>query len=343
MSSLASDNYAGVHPAVLAAIESANVGHAPAYGNDQITTSAIDMFKDVLGAHIDVFMTFNGTGSNVVGLQGLLRSWEAVICASTAHINVDEAGAPEKHLGSKIIDIPTTDGKITPELLESVQWRLGDVHQSQPRVVLLTQSTEYGTVYSSDEIQSISDAAHRRGLYVYMDGARIANAAAGLKTTLRDITVDSGVDMMSFGGTKNGALAAEAVIVLNPHLGISEHLGFIRKQYMQLSSKMRFTSAQFIALLTDELWRVNAEQSNAMAQRLGEGVSRMPRVRVTQRVQANAVFASLPESAIAPLQAHTPFYLWDAAQSEVRWVCSWDTTSDEVDSFIEAVRTELAP
>ena len=341
MRSLASDNYAGIHPDVLAAIGAANADHVPAYGSDPVTAMAVSMFKEALGEHVDVFMTFNGTGSNVVGLQSLLRSWEAVICASTAHINVDEAGAPERLLGSKIIDIPTPDGKLTPELIDTVQWRAGDVHQSQPRVVLITQSSEYGTIYTPAEIKSIAEAAHSRGLYLYMDGARVANAAAALNATLREITVDAGVDMMSFGGTKNGALTAEAVIVMNPDLEVSGNLGFIRKQYMQLSSKMRFTSAQFIALLTDDLWRINAQHANAMARRLEAGVAGISRVRVTQQVQANAVFAELPATSIAPLQAHTPFYVWDEAASEVRWVCSWDTTTNDIDGFVAALRTEV--
>jgi threonine aldolase len=264
-----------------------------------------------------------------------------VICSSTAHINVDEGGAPEKLLGSKIIDLQTPDGKLTPDLINSVEWRLGDVHQSQPKVVLITQSTEYGTCYSPEEIRAIADTAHARGLALYLDGARIANAAASFNVSLRAMTTDAGVDVMSFGGTKNGAMAAEAVIVLNPELNISGDLGFIRKQYMQLSSKMRFTSAQFIALLTDELWLENAKHANSMAQRLADGVKEIQGVTITQPTQANAVFAKLPPTAIPRLQAHTPFYVWNEAQSEVRWVCSWDTTEKDLDEFTDALKAEL--
>ncbi|CAB4822249.1 MAG: threonine aldolase [Actinobacteria bacterium] len=341
MRSLASDNYAGVHPAVLAAMSAANQGHAPAYGSDSTTDNAVDAFRRELGNQVDVFMTFNGTGANVVGLQSLMHTWEAVICASTAHINVDEGGAPEKLLGSKVIDLQTPDGKLTPDLINSVEWRAGDVHQSQPKVVLITQSTEYGTCYSPEEIRAIADTAHARGLALYLDGARIANAAASFNVSLRAMTTDAGVDVMSFGGTKNGAMSAEAVIVLNPELNISSDLGFIRKQYMQLSSKMRFTSAQFIALLTDELWRENADHANSMAQRLAAGVKEIQGVTITQPTQANAVFAQVPPAAIPRLQSHTPFYVWNEARSEVRWVCSWDTTETDVAEFIAALKAEL--
>ncbi|MDA3022245.1 MAG: beta-eliminating lyase-related protein [Actinomycetota bacterium] len=342
MRSLASDNYAGIHPLVLAAIGAANADHAPAYGSDAITEQAVEIFRRELGDQVEVFMTFNGTGANVVGLQSLMRTWEAVICASTAHINVDEGGAPEKLLGSKIIDLQTPDGKLTPELINSVEWRNGDVHQSQPKVVLITQSTEYGTCYSPAEIRAIADAAHGRGLALYLDGARIANAAASFNVSLRAMTTDAGVDVMSFGGTKNGAMSAEAVIVLNPALNISTELGFIRKQYMQLSSKMRFTSAQFIALLSDELWRVNAAHANSMAQRLVAGIKDIPGLVISQPTQANAVFARLPAATIPRLQAHTPFYVWSEINNEVRWVCSWDTTAADIDEFIDAVRQQLS-
>ncbi|CAB4859197.1 MAG: threonine aldolase [Actinobacteria bacterium] len=341
MRSLASDNYAGAHPAVMAAIAEANTDHAPAYGGDSTTARAIELFREHLGDQAEVFFTFNGTGSNVIGLQSLMRSWEAVICASSAHINVDEAGAPEKLLGSKIINLDTPDGKLTPELIESVQWRAGDVHQSQPKVVLITQSTESGTCYSPGEVRAIADIAHARGLFLYMDGARISNAAAGLGVDLRTITTDAGVDAMSFGGTKNGTILAEAVVLLNPNLGVAHDLGYIRKQYMQLSSKMRFSAAQFIALLTDDLWRTNAAHANAMAQRLAASVRDIPGLSIERPVEANGVFATLPAAAIPVLQEHTPFYVWDEATSEVRWLCSWDTTEHDIDSFAAAVRSTL--
>ena len=348
MRTLASDNYAGAHPAVLEAIAAANAEHAPAYGGDSVTARAVELFRDHLGAHVDVFMTFNGTGSNVIGMQSLMRSWEAVICASSAHINVDESGAPEKLLGSKLITLDTPDGKLTPAMIDAVQWRAGDVHQSQPKVVLITQSTESGTRYSPEEVRAIADTAHARGLYLYMDGARIANAAAGLGVELRAITTDVGVDAMSFGGTKNGTILAEAVVILNPRLvsggdlSVTGDLGFIRKQYMQLSSKMRFSSAQFIALFTDDLWRRNASHANAMAQRLATAVADVPGLRIERPVEANGVFATLPAHTIPILQEHTPFYVWDEAASEVRWLCSWDTTEHDIDDFASTVRSVLS-
>ena len=342
MRSLASDNYSGAHPAVMAAMAEANVDHAPAYGADAWTARAVELFREHLGAQAEVFMAFNGTGSNVIGMQSLMRTWEAVVCAESAHINVDEAGAPEKLLGSKVITLPTSDGKLTAEMIELLQWRAGDIHQSQPKVVLITQSTESGTRYSVDEIRAIADAAHARGMHLYMDGARIANAAAAAGASLREMTTDAGVDAMSFGGTKNGAIGAEAVVVLNPALDVAADLGFIRKQYMQLASKMRFSAAQFIALLTDDLWLANASHANAMAQRLAKGVGGITGVQIDRPVQANAVFARLPKAAIPLLQEHTFFYVWDEAAGEVRWVCSWDTTEADIDAFVQRVRTVLA-
>lgn len=342
MRALASDNYSGAHPDVLAEMIRVNDDHVPAYGNDPVTERAVAIIRRHLGEQVEVFMVFNGTGANVVGLQSMMSSWQAVVCASTAHVNVDEAGAPEKLLGAKLLDLPKPDGKLTAADIDGLQWREGDVHQSQPKVVLITQSTEYGTVYSPAEIRAIADAAHARGLYLYMDGARIANAAASLGVSLRAITTDAGVDVLSLGGTKNGAIGAEAVVVLNPSLDLAGRLGFIRKQYMQLSSKMRFASAQFIALLEGDLWSRNATHANAMAQRLADGARGLPGVRITQQVQANAVFAALPAPAIPLLQQHTPFYVWDEAACEVRWVCSWDTTEQDIDDFIQHAGAVLA-
>lgn len=342
MRSLASDNYSGAHPDVLAAIAAANADHAPAYGADQWTARAVALFREQLGEQAEVFLTFNGTGSNVIGLQSLMRTWEAVVCAESAHINVDEAGAPEKLLGSKVITLPTPDGKLTPQMITDLQWREGDIHQSQPKVVLITQSTESGTRYSVAEVRAIADAAHARGLNLYMDGARIANACAAEGVDLRTMTTDAGVDAMSFGGTKNGAIIAEAVVILNPAIDVAGNLGFIRKQYMQLASKMRFSAAQFIALLTDDLWRRNAEHANAMAQRLADGVRTIPGVIIDRPSQANSVFARLPKAAIPALQEHTFFYVWDEAAGEVRWVCSWDTTEADIDAFVQQVRLTLA-
>lgn len=341
MRSLGSDNHSGVHPDVLAALIAANADHAPAYGGDSLTARAVECFRSHLGEQAQVFMTFGGTGANVLGLQSVMRSWQAVIAATTAHINVDEAAAPEKFLGAKIIDLPTTDGRLSVEAIEAVQWRIGDAHQVQPAVVLITESTEYGTVYRPEEIRAIADAAHARGLLLYLDGARIANAAASLGVPLRALTTDAGVDVMSFGGTKNGAMYAEAVVVLNADLDLNLSLNHLRMQSMQLASKMRYPAAQFVALLEGDLWRRNAEQANAMATRLADGVRELPDLRITQSVQANAVFATLPAEVIPGLQSVMPFHIWDPTINEVRWVCSWDTTSQEIDAFIEAVRTAL--
>lgn len=326
-----------MHPRVLESITAANADHAVSYGADPWTTRALELIRGEFGEQAEVFPVFNGTGANVVGMQSMLRSWESVICATTAHVNVDEAGAPEKLLGSKVIAVPSADAKITPELIRAQHWGIGDFHHAQPRVVLVTQSTEYGTRYSLDELRAITSTAHELDMYVYLDGARIANATAGLGCTFKEMTTDIGIDALSFGATKNGAMGAEAVVILNPSLNAGETLGYIRKQYMQLASKMRFISAQFIALLEDELWRVNAEHSNSMAQYLASKVTSIPGVTITQAVEANAVFAIIPAAITPALQEVTPFYVWNEATNEVRWMCSWDTTTADIDTFVAAL------
>jgi threonine aldolase len=336
----ASDNYAGVHPDILAAVADVNVGHVTSYGADPVSARAVDRFREMLGDQVEVFFVFNGTGANVVGLQSMLRTWESIVCARSAHINVDECGAPERHLGSKLIDLDTPDGKLTPDLVRSVHTGIGDEHRAQPRVVSITQSTEVGTAYSPAEVRALADTAHELDMYLHMDGARICNAAAGLGVELRETTGDCGVDVMSFGGTKNGLMGGEAVVFFRPEL--AKDALFVRKQQMQLASKMRFISAQFLALLDDDLWRRNAIHANAMAQRLSAAVDRVPGVRVTQRVQANGVFATLPPAAIPALQPEFHFYVWDEATCEVRWMCSWDTTEADVDRLAAAV-AEQAP
>ena len=341
MRSLASDNHSGMHPRVLEAITAVNADHAVSYGADPWTIRALKLIRGEFGEDAEVFPVFNGTGANVVGMQSMLRSWESVICATTAHVNVDEAGAPEKLLGSKVIAVPSADAKITPDHIRAQHWGIGDFHHAQPRVVLVTQSTEYGTRYSLDELRAITATAHELDMYVYLDGARIANATAGLGCTFREMTTDLGIDALSFGATKNGAMGAEAVVILNPALKAGETLGYIRKQYMQLASKMRFISAQFIALLEDDLWRANAEHSNAMAQYLASKVTGIPGVTITQAVEANAVFAIIPAAITSSLQEVTPFYVWNEATNEVRWMCSWDTTTEDIDIFVAAL-TSLA-
>ncbi|MGD0880642.1 MAG: low specificity L-threonine aldolase [Acidimicrobiales bacterium] len=329
----ASDNWAGVHPQVLEAIARANDGgHTPAYGADPWTTEAERLFHDRFGPDAEIYFSFNGTGANVVGLQSLLRPHEAVVCADSAHINVDECGAPERFLGSKLLGVPTPDGKLTPELVASAVTGIGDEHHVQARVVSITQSTEVGTVYTVDEIAALARWAHAHAMFLHLDGARIANAAASLDVDLGAFGQEVGVDVLSFGGTKNGALGAEAVISFRDESETG--LRFIRKQSMQLSSKMRFVAAQFVALLTDDLWRTSAEHANAMARRLAAGASAVPGVRLAYPVQANGVFAVLPPTITAGLQSEYPFYVWDPTADVVRWMASFDTTEDDVDRFV---------
>jgi threonine aldolase len=329
----ASDNWAGIHPEVLDAVTRANDGsHAPAYGADPWTAEAHRLLAEHFGDGTHAYFAFNGTGANVVGLQSLLRPFEAVICADTAHINVDECGAPERFLGSKLLTVPTPDGKLTPELVAGAVTGIGDEHHVQARVVSITQSTELGTVYSVDEIGALAEWAHARDLLVHLDGARIANAAAALGVDFGAFGQSAGVDLVSFGGTKNGALGAEAVVTFRDE-GESR-LKFIRKQSMQLSSKMRFVAAQFVALLTDELWLRSASHANAMALRLGVGAARIPGITLEYPVQANGVFAVVPPAVTGALQADYPFYVWDEATGVVRWMTSFDTTEADVDGFV---------
>jgi threonine aldolase len=340
----ASDNYSGVHPEVLAAISAANDGHQTAYGADAYTARLQEVFAAHLGDGVEAFPVFNGTGANVIGLQSMLPRWGAVIAASTAHINVDEGGAPERVAGIKLLTVPTDNGKLTPELVDREAWGWGDEHRAQPLVVSITQSTELGTLYTVDEVRAIADHAHARGMRLHMDGARIANAAASLDLPLRAFTRDAGVDVLSFGGTKNGAMLGEAIVVLDP--AASEGLTFLRKLNMQLSSKMRFVSAQLVALLEGDLWLRNAQHSNAMAQRLRAGVEAgladgsIAGVEFTQPTQANGVFATLPAGVADRLRQSFRFYDWDEARREVRWMSSFDTTEADIDAFVAAIGAE---
>lgn len=336
----ASDNYAAVHPDVLAAMLAANDGHQVSYGDDQVTAKLADAVRDAFGPMAEIYPVFNGTGANVVALQAMTRRWEAVVCAATAHVNVDEGGAPEHAGGLKLWTVPTPDGKLTPELIDVQAWGFGDVHRAQPAAVTVTQSTELGTVYSLDELARVVEHAHGLGMSVHVDGARIANAAASLGTSLRAVTTDLGVDVLSFGGTKNGAMLGEAVVVLNPEA--APGVAYLRKTSMQLSSKMRFVSAQLLALLTDDLWLRNASHANAMAADLAARVTGLPGLTVSRAVQANAVFAILPTDVTERLQEQFRFYTWDQVTGEVRWMCSWDTTAGDVARFADAVAKELA-
>jgi threonine aldolase len=340
----ASDNYAGIHPEVLAAIAEANGGHQVAYGEDAYTERLQEVVAQHFGEGTEAWPVFNGTGANVVGLQSMLPRWGAVVCAASAHIHTDEAGAPERVAGIKLLPVPTTDGKLTPELIDREAWGWGDEHRAQPLVVSLTQSTELGTVYSPAEIRAITDHAHGLGMRVHLDGARISNAAASLGVPLRAFTRDVGVDVLSLGGTKNGAMLGEAVVVLDP--SASTGLTYLRKLDMQLASKMRFVSAQLVALLEGDLWLRNATHANAMAQRLRSGVEAgladgsIRGVGLTQPTQANGVFASLPDGVADRLRTAFRFYDWDAARREVRWMCSFDTTEEDVDALVAAVSRE---
>ena len=336
----ASDNYAGIHPEILEAIGRANGGHQVAYGGDVYTRQLQGVFQQHFGADASAYPVFNGTGANVVSLQAMTERWDAVICAESAHINVDECGAPERVGGLKLLAVPTPQGKLTPGLVELAAGGRGDEHRAQPKVVSITQSTELGTLYSVAEVAVIVEQAHARDLAVHLDGARIANAAAALEVPMRAFTTDVGVDVVSFGGTKNGMMLGECVIVLNPEA--VRGMVFVRKLSMQLASMMRFVSAQFDALLSGDLWLRNASHANAMAARLDAAVRDVDGVEVQRPVQANSVFAILPAAVTARLQSRYPFYVWDEGSGEVRWMTSFDTTEADVDGFAAALRDEMA-
>jgi len=335
--SFASDNNAVVHPEVLEAIRRANEGHAVGYGNDSFTASAVGKFREEFGADVAVFFVFNGTAANVLSLQALTRPFHAVLCPELSHIYTDECGAPEKLTGCKLIPLPAPNGKLTTETVSQAYHGIGDQHHVQPRVISITQSTEMGTVYKPQEIEALAKFAHERKMFLHMDGARISNAVAAQGLTLRQATRDLGVDVLSFGGTKNGLMGVEAVVFFRSEL--AEEFLFLRKQGMQLASKMRFMSAQMEALLTNELWRRNAEHANRMAQLLEQEVTKIPRVKVVYPVEANGVFAQIPEEAIARLQERYFFYVWSEGESVVRWMCSFDTTEEDVREFAQFVKT----
>ncbi|CNF97164.1 threonine aldolase [Mycobacterium tuberculosis] len=336
----ASDNQASVHPEILAALAEVNDGHQPAYGDDAVTGRLRDVVRRHFGGRAEVFPVFNGTGANVVSLQAMSERWSSVVCPESAHINTDECGAAEKIAGLKLVTVPTPDGKLTPELVAAHATGFGNIQRRLPAVVSITQSTELGTVYSARETAAVAAAAHERGLTVHMDGARIANAAASLGVPLRALTTDAGVDVLSFGGTKNGLLLGEAVVVLNPDA--VRGVDYLRKSSMQLASKMRYVSAQLVALLDGDLWLRNASHANGMAARLESAARAVPGVEITQAVQANTVFARIPADVAERLRKRFPFYTWDEATGEVRWVCSFDTTEADVDAFAAALSSEMS-
>ena len=327
-----SDNHAGVLPEVLDAIATVNEGHMPSYGHDEVTERVEELFRREFGDDAETFLVFNGTGANVLALRTLCKPWEGVVCAETAHLNVDEGGAPERMGGLKLLTVPTPDGKLTPELVRSRFVRLGDEHAVQPRVVSITQASELGTVYTPDEVAAVKEVAAEFGALLHVDGARLTNAAAALDVPLAEAARDA--DAISFGGTKAGLMFGEAVVFLRPEL--AEGALYLRKQSMQLASKMRFAAAQFEALLEADCWRAGAAHANAMARRLADGVR--DAVEITQPVEANAVFAILAPERAERLREDWFFYTWDESTGEVRWMCSWDTTEEDVDAFIAAVR-----
>lgn len=334
--SFASDNNAGVHPEMIDAIRAANEGHVVAYGDDPFTARAVKVFQKHFGKDIAVYFVFGGTGANVLGLKAITNTYEAVICAETAHINVDECGAPEKFTGCKLLSLRTPDGKLRVEQIKPLLHGVGFEHHVQPRVISVSQATEMGTVYTKTELKTLARFAHDNNMLLHVDGARIANAAASLNASLKDITVDAGVDVLSFGGAKNGMMYGEAVVFFNKKLG--ENFKYIRKQGMHLPSKMRFISAQFETLLSGDLWRRSASHANRMARVLASELEKVPGIKLTQPVEANGVFAVIPEQHIAALQKKYFFYVWNEEISECRFMASFDTTEADIRDFVALVR-----
>jgi len=335
----ASDNNAGVHPEIFKELLSVNKGHALGYGSDIYTKKALDLFKEQLGSDTETFFVFTGTAANVLGLSAITRSWNSVITASTAHLEQDECGAPEKFLGCKVLTVDTPDGKINNKLVKKHLFGFDFEHHSQPKVISVTQSTEMGTVYTSAEIREISDFAHHRGLLLHMDGARIANAAVSLGLPFKAFTTDAGVDVLSFGGTKNGMMFGEAICFLRS--GLSENFKYIRKQGMHLASKMRFISAQYIAWFRNDLWKTCAEHSNGMARLLAHRLQQFSEVKITQQVQANGIFIIMPEAIAKRLRKHYFFYPWNEKTSEYRLMTSWDTSVEDIEDFVQLLGKEL--
>lgn len=338
MKSFASDNYSGIHPEIFDAIQRANSQHQISYGDDQFTEEANQQFENIFGK-VTVLYTFNGTGANVTCLKCCTLPFQAVICSEYAHILADECGAPTQSIGCSLLPLKTTDGKLTPEMIKPLLGRIGNVHNTQPKVISISQSTELGTVYSLDELKKLCDFTHANGMYVHLDGARISNAVAALGVGLKEATVDCGVDIMSFGGTKNGLMIGEAVLIFNDEL--KANAPYFHKQSAQLFSKNRFIATQFTALLTNNLWFRMAAHANKMAQLLAKEVAGLPGGKITRSVDANAVFAIIPANIIQPLRNQYPFYEWDAETHEQRWMCSFDTTEEEVVEFAKTLKELL--
>jgi len=335
----ASDNNAGIHPRILKAIQNVNLGHTIAYGDDPYTAEAIQLFKKHFGDNIDVYFVFNGTAANVLGIKALTDSFHSIICSDLAHLHVDECGAPEKYTGCKLLTVPSPDGKLTADGIGVHLHGFDFEHHAQPKMISITQSSEMGTVYRIEEIRKLAELAHSLDMYLHVDGARIANAAAFLNCNFREMIADTGVDVLSFGGTKNGMMLGEAVVFFRPEL--TSHFKYIRKQGMQLGSKMRFISAQFQALLSGDLWLKNAQHANKMARELADKISGFSRIQITQPVEANAVFAIIPKECIPVLQEKFFFYVWNETTSEVRWMTAFDTTSEDIDAFVAELKLQL--
>jgi threonine aldolase len=335
----ASDNNAGVHPEIMKELSAVNEGHVIGYGGDFYTKRAIDLFKLLFGDDTDTYFVFTGTGANVLGLAGILQPWNSVITAFSAHIEQDECGAPEKFTGCKVLTVDTPDGKIRVEMLKKHMHGLDFEHHSQPKVISVTQTTEMGTVYTVEELRALADYAHGHGMYLHMDGARISNAAIHLGLSFRAFTTDAGVDVLSFGGTKNGMMYGEAVCFLKPDLSID--FKYIRKQGMQLASKMRYIAAQYIAYFRDDLWKSNAAHSNRMARLLAGKIEDIKGVQITQPVQSNGVFVVIPKEVAKRVSSVFFFYPWDESRSEYRLMTSWDTTEREIGEFADLLRKEI--
>jgi len=335
----ASDNNSGVHPEIMKAIIDANEGHTIAYGDDIYTERAKEKLYEHFGNDIDIYFVFIGTAANVLGLNTATRSWNSVICAETSHINEDECGAPEKFNGFKLLSTESPDGKLTIDLIQKHMKGFDFEHHSQPKIISITQATELGTLYTTDEIKELADFAHQNKMYLHMDGARIANAAVTLNIGFKEFTKDAGVDILSFGGTKNGMMYGEAILFLNKELG--QDFKYIRKQGMQLASKMRFISAQFERYLSDNLWYKNAKHANNMAQLLASKINNIPQIQITQKVEANGIFAIVPKEIIPELKKEYFFYDWDESRNEVRWMTSFDTQEEDINNFVELINEKL--
>lgn len=336
MRSFASDNWSGVHPIIMDAIINANVGHHAAYGDDDYTKYAQELFRSIFGSNSSTYFVFTGTAANILALENTSHSFSAIICSEHAHINVDECGAIEKHTGAKLVALPTDNGKITVEQIKPLIKTERFPHQSEPAVISITQVTELGTVYSLEEIKALAELAHAYGLYLHVDGARISNAAVALNTDFKTMITDTGVDILSFGGTKAGMMFGEAVVFLKPEL--DKYFELYRKQAMQLSSKMHFIAAQFIALLTKDLWKQNANNANNMAKYLAEKLQDIPEIELTQNVQSNGIWAIIPKGLADKMQKAQFFYPWDEKKSEYRLMMSWDTSKKEIDNFINSIK-----